>query len=107
MNLPTTKLERTKTTHEKNKRNVVRTHYLYFLKLFFTQLMFLGPEIPSQQGPGSVHYSDTHITLPPDLNAINISSLFSPQSSNEDSNINTRTESTEHGNTSAERSLKC
>nr|CAH0098825.1 unnamed protein product [Daphnia galeata] len=55
-----------------------------------------SPERPYQQGPGSVHYSDTHITLPLDLNALNISSLFSPQSSNEDSNINTRTESTEH-----------
>jgi hypothetical protein len=69
--------------------------------------MFLDPETPSQQGPGSVNHSDTHITLPPVPNALNISSLFSSQSSNEDSHNRTRMESTEHGNTSAERSFRC
>jgi hypothetical protein len=69
--------------------------------------MFSGPERPSQQGPGSVHHSDTHIALSPVLNALKTSSLFSSQSSNEDSYIRTRTESTEHDNTSAERSFKC
>nr|CAH0112089.1 unnamed protein product [Daphnia galeata] len=54
------------------------------------------PETPSQQGPGSVNHSDTHITLPPVPNALNISSLFSSQSSNEDSHNRTRMESTEH-----------
>ena len=69
--------------------------------------MFLDPETSSQQGPGSVHHSDTHITLPPVPNVLNISSLFFSQSSNEDSHTKTRTKSTEHGSSSAERSFKC
>jgi hypothetical protein len=100
VNLATTILQRTKTTHEKNKGILVRTDYLFLSKLFFTKLMFLGPQRPSgiqaqiQHGPGSVNHSDTQTKLPPVPNDLNISSLFSSQSSNEVSHIRARIEST-------------
>ncbi len=82
MNLATTKLEGTMRNKKTNKRNVVRTHYLLFYKLFFTELLLLGPERPSQNGSSSVNNSETRITLPPVPNGLDIS-LFSSQPSNE------------------------
>lgn len=97
VNLATMEIERTRRTRQEKRRNVVSTHDLFFSKLLFTELMFLGPARPSQNASVSANYSDTHMTLPPVPNSLNISRFFSSQSSNEVSHTRPRIESTENG----------
>jgi hypothetical protein len=90
--------------NRKNKENSSRKkkkrskHFnLFFSKLLFTELMFLGPARPSQNASVSANLSDTHMTLPPVPNGLNINTFFSSQSSNEVSHTRPRIESTENG----------
>ncbi|EFX65796.1 hypothetical protein DAPPUDRAFT_332832 [Daphnia pulex] len=72
--------------HKKGKREKQKTR----------RIDVLGPARSSQNASVSANYSDTHMTLPPVLNSLNINTFFSSQSSNEVSHTRPRIEYTEN-----------